>query len=128
MCKMNTIKYNNSTLLENQKDSDIRKRFSVNSLRVLDMTPFILLVSLVLSTLQLHAASIKDDFFYKNLNSDNGLSQNFVDYIYQDSEGFLWFATWGGLDRFDGYEVKQYNTQNHLLHSNFTHCIAEDSF
>ena len=116
MCKMNTRKYNNSTLHVNQM-----------GFRVHVIVQFIALASLVLSTLPLRAASIKEEFLFKYLNADKGLSQNFVDCIYQDSEGFLWFATWGGLDRFDGYEVKKYNTQNHLLHTNFTHCLAEDS-
>lgn len=117
MCKMNTVKYNNSTLWENQKP-----------LRTHLLAPFIFTLGLVFWASNLSAATIKDEFLFKNLNSDKGLSQNFVDYIYQDSQGFLWFATWGGLDRFDGYEIKKYNTQNQLLHTNFTHCLAEDSF
>ncbi len=128
MCKMNTKKYNNSTLPEIQTGS-CRMQWSLGiCFRLYCQIPLILLLSVFFCTSALHASTIKDDFLFKNLNSDKGLSQNFVDYIYQDSEGFLWFATWGGLDRFDGYEVKKYNTQNHLLHTNFTHCIAEDSF
>jgi|GEM_PF-73983 len=117
MCKMYMKKYNNMTLFMNPK-----------GFRAHVIVQFIALASLVLSASPLRAASIKEDFLFKYLNSDKGLSQNFVDYIYQDSEGFLWFATGGGLDRFDGYEVKKYNTQNHLLHTNFTHCLAEDSY
>ncbi len=116
MCKMNTRKYNNSTL-----------HITLKCLKMHSLVPFYLFIclSFFLST---HAvASIKDDYLFKFLNSDKGLSQNFVDCLYQDSKGFMWIATWGGLDRFDGYEVKKYNTQNHLLHTNFTHCLAEDS-
>jgi signal transduction histidine kinase/ligand-binding sensor domain-containing protein/CheY-like chemotaxis protein len=128
MCKMNTRKYKNSTLPEHQKASGYVERSLMDLFRELSAATCILLTCLLFSTFQMRSATIKDDFLYKNLNSDKGLSQNFVDYIYQDSEGFLWFATWGGLDRFDGYEVKKYNIQNHLLHTNFTHCIEEDSY
>jgi ligand-binding sensor domain-containing protein/sensor histidine kinase YesM len=34
---------------------------------------------------------------------DKGLSQNSVQAMLQDREGYMWFATWDGLNRFDGY-------------------------
>jgi len=40
---------------------------------------------------------------FRNLNSNDGLSQNNVYDIVQDELGFLWFATNDGLNRFDGY-------------------------
>ena len=40
---------------------------------------------------------------------ENGLSQSTVMDIVQDSQGFLWFATENGLDRYDGYEIVSYN-------------------
>ncbi|MBI5471338.1 MAG: hypothetical protein HY961_03235 [Ignavibacteriae bacterium] len=43
------------------------------------------------------------------LNSDNGLSQNSVHSIYQDSIGFMWFGTADGLNRFDGYTIESYS-------------------
>ena len=38
----------------------------------------------------------------------DGLSQNTVMAILQDRDGFMWFGTWDGLNRFDGYEFKTY--------------------
>ncbi|MFZ4401323.1 MAG: ligand-binding sensor domain-containing protein [Bacteroidales bacterium] len=34
---------------------------------------------------------------------DKGLSQNSVQTILQDKSGYMWFGTWDGLNRFDGY-------------------------
>ncbi len=41
---------------------------------------------------------------FEHLGIDEGLSQNTVNSIYQDSKGFIWIATNQGLNKFDGYE------------------------
>lgn len=51
------------------------------------------------------------NFRFENLNSDNGLSQNTVLSILQDSRGFLWFGTYDGLNRYDGYSFKIYKME-----------------
>ena len=38
----------------------------------------------------------------------NGLPQRAVTSIVQDNKGFIWFATWNGLSKFDGYTYKNY--------------------
>lgn len=44
----------------------------------------------------------------KFLGIENGLSNNAVMSIYQDHNGFMWFGTYDGLNRYDGYEFKTY--------------------
>ena len=46
----------------------------------------------------------------RNLAADDGLSSNMILSIVQDTEGFMWFATPDGLNRFDGYSVEIYRS------------------
>lgn len=45
---------------------------------------------------------------FERLTQDDGLSQNVVNVISQDSFGFIWIGTQDGLNRFDGYEVRSF--------------------
>ncbi|MBI1344440.1 MAG: hypothetical protein GC171_16075 [Terrimonas sp.] len=51
---------------------------------------------------------------FETLDVNNGLSQNSVYSIYQDQEGFMWFGTADGLNRYDGDEIKVYKTKTNL--------------
>ena len=43
---------------------------------------------------------------FDHITVDQGLSQNSVIAIIQDSKGFMWFGTQEGLNRYDGYSFK----------------------
>ena len=43
---------------------------------------------------------------FVRLNSNNGLSSEEVRNIFQDNDGYLWFLTSEGLNRYDGYNFK----------------------
>ncbi len=45
---------------------------------------------------------------FEQLSTEQGLSQSVVNCIFQDSRGFLWLGTQGGLNRYDGYGFKVY--------------------
>ncbi|MFH1194765.1 MAG: two-component regulator propeller domain-containing protein [bacterium] len=49
-------------------------------------------------------------YIFENLNSEDGLSENSVVVIYQDSKQFLWFGTFNALNRYDGYSFKIYKS------------------
>jgi ligand-binding sensor domain-containing protein len=54
------------------------------------------------------------DYRIENITSeyiriDKGLSQNTVNCILQDHEGYIWAGTWSGLNRFDGYSFRILN-------------------
>jgi len=65
----------------------------------------------------------KKDFKFQRLTAEQGLSHNNVYGILQDKDGFMWFATQDGLNRYDGYsfEVFRHNPKdsNSLASSNF---------
>src|SRR6187549_3697789 len=48
---------------------------------------------------------------------EEGLSQQAVNTIVQDGEGFMWFGTEDGLNRFDGYEFRQLRHDRGHVHS-----------
>ncbi|HQQ82749.1 MAG TPA: two-component regulator propeller domain-containing protein [Cyclobacteriaceae bacterium] len=54
------------------------------------------------------------------LNSDVGLSQNSVYTIYQDRQGYMWFGTGDGLNRYDGRNIRVFKagTGDHSANNN----------
>jgi ligand-binding sensor domain-containing protein len=64
----------------------------------MNITRFILLLSLCLLPLAAHA--IEPSISFERYTNDQGLSQNVTHNIAQDSQGFMWFATRDGLNRF----------------------------
>ncbi len=49
---------------------------------------------------------------FRHISSDNGLSQNTINCIFQDSQGFLWFGTQDGLNKYDGYTFEIFKKQS----------------
>ena len=46
------------------------------------------------------------EFQFTNYTAEDGLSLSAVTKIIQDDKGFLWFGTYNGLNRYDGYNFK----------------------
>ncbi len=69
------------------------------------------------------------DFRFKRIQVDDGLSENTVFCIMQDSKGFMWFGTKDGLNRFDGHKFKIFRhvvDNDKSIGNNIIHCIVED--
>lgn len=67
---------------------------------------------------------------FKCLELKDGLSNNQINAVYKDSEGFMWFATASGLNRYDGYNVKVYRSDSRdsiPLPDNYISSIQEDA-
>jgi signal transduction histidine kinase/ligand-binding sensor domain-containing protein/CheY-like chemotaxis protein/AraC-like DNA-binding protein len=62
--------------------------------------------------------------------AEDGLSHDWVMAMIRDREGFMWFGTWDGINRFDGHSFVTYKSQpgdSSILKSNRIDIIAEDS-
>ena len=50
----------------------------------------------------------QNELMFHSLGSQHGLTYSAVRDILQDSKGYIWIATLKGLNRYDGYNIKQY--------------------
>ncbi|MCU4175148.1 two-component regulator propeller domain-containing protein [Carboxylicivirga sp. N1Y90] len=55
--------------------------------------------------------SLNTDINFQSFNVKHGLSHGSCTAVIQDSEGYIWIATYNGLNRFDGYEFKEFRYQ-----------------
>ncbi len=66
------------------------------------------------------------DYNFKHYGQKQGLANANIKCIFQDSYGFLWFATQGGgISKFDGKTFTNYDKQDGLV-GNDVICITED--
>ena len=68
-------------------------------------------------------------YYFDHLGSEHGLAQNTVNALLQDSAGYVWVATQGGLQRYDGYAFRLYANRvddDSSLPENFVTALAED--
>ena len=66
---------------------------------------------------------------FENLSIKEGLSNEYVTSIFQDSRGYMWIGTKDGLNRYDGHIVKVYNfsiDKDKSLSSTYINDIVED--
>lgn len=66
---------------------------------------------------------------FDHLSLDQGLASPIVWDVLQDHEGFMWFATFDGLQRYDGYRLKTYlpyADDPHSLSGNQLRVLYED--
>ena len=67
-----------------------------------------LLASVVIATCAAVVQANSPSLEFEALGIDDGLSQSGVNAIAQDGDGFLWFGTEDGLNRYDGYQFRIY--------------------
>ena len=68
--------------------------------------------------------------YFEHLTMRDGLSQSTVMSFLQDSQGYLWIGTESGLDRYDGYSIREYRRERgneHALANDYVWSIVEDS-
>lgn len=68
---------------------------------------------------------------FEHITIEQGLSQSTIGCIFQDSRGFMWFGTQGGLDKYDGYNFTIYKpipNDPGSLSGHEVNAICEDSY
>ena len=64
---------------------------------------------------------------WRTYSLDNGLPGQRIEHIAEDSEGYLWFATWdNGVSRFDGDEFQHFTRQDGLI-SDSVYFVSKDT-
>ena len=70
-----------------------------------------------------------DQIRFDHITSKQGLSENVVNCILQDSRGFIWLGTHDGLNRYDGYQIRTFKPspeEDHSINSNLVFALTED--
>ena len=86
-------------------------------------------IILIINIFIIDSAS-SQDLKFSHITTEDGLSNNTVHCVYQDSRGFLWVGTDDGLNLYNGYEftIFKLNAQDtNSLSSNSVFRILEDS-
>ena len=68
-------------------------------------------------------------YMFSNLTVSDGLTQGTINVVYQDSEGYIWIGTQDGLNRYNGYDFKEFNksvNKKNSLVSGYIMSITED--
>src|SRR5258705_6834610 len=81
-----------------------------------------------LQTIGLYAFSQKQNIKFEHLGTEQGLSQSNVICILQDSQGFIWFGTRDGLNKYDGYKFTVYKNKaddKKSISNNYIQAIKE---
>lgn len=90
-------------------------------------------ITLVLSILfarQTLAENQEPMLRFNHLTVNDGLSQNSILAIAKDKYGFMWFGTWEGVNRFDGYRFQVFRANEDdttALTNNRINALATDS-
>ena len=76
------------------------------------------------------ATAVIPDMKFRRMDSRDGLSNSQINYLFQDSRGFIWIGTAYGLNRYDGYRFRIYYanpTDSNTLRNNYVDQIWEDA-
>ena len=87
-----------------------------------------LLIALQVSRTESYA---QYECYFEHYGAEDGLPQHTVMDILQDKKGFMWFTTWDGLCKFDGYKFITYRLSpntNPEAKSNRLDYIYEDKY
>jgi ligand-binding sensor domain-containing protein len=77
-------------------------------------------------------ATLQAQSIFRNIKSQDGLSEKQIRCLYKDSEGFLWIGTTNGLNRYDGAVVTRYDQKigsgNEKMYINAIHPVKDENY
>ena len=88
------------------------------------------LLIIIIFTLIQYKSLIAQKIKFEHISVRDGLSQGSVVCIAQDKKGFMWFGTYDGFNRYDGYNFKIFRSEPNNLSSlsdNFVRTILVDN-
>ncbi|MEO5643128.1 MAG: two-component regulator propeller domain-containing protein [Bacteroidia bacterium] len=74
-------------------------------------------------------AARAQDYKFNHLGVEDGLSQSVINCILEDNNGFMWFGTQDGLNRYDGYNFEVFKRNpddSNSLSNNFVYSLKQD--
>lgn len=71
---------------------------------------FLILIHVILFIVLMANPLVSQHLSFNKLTFDEGLSNNTVLSVLRDRSGFLWIGTRDGLNRYDGYRIKNYRS------------------
>ena len=95
-----------------------------------DMPARILIIALICVLFAATSMAQVETVVFDLFDEADGLHTSATIGVFQDSDGLLWFNTFDGLVRYDGYNMKTYRRTSSCvdcLSSNFVTCVFEDA-
>ena len=85
---------------------------------------------LILFSVTQNSIAQNESLRFEHIGIEEGLSGETVSAIMQDSKGYIWFGTWDGLNKYDGYTFTKYRFDPfdpNSISQNFIYTIFEDN-
>ena len=86
-------------------------------------------LTLLMTCLWAGAETTIPDMKFRRLDTRDGLSNSAINYLFQDSKGYVWIGTSYGLNRYDGYRFRTYYSDPNdttTLRNNYIDQVWED--
>ncbi|TYA84178.1 two-component regulator propeller domain-containing protein [Seonamhaeicola marinus] len=86
-------------------------------------------LALIAFVLSFNIVLAQNKGYFERITTDEGLSQSDVNTIIQDDDGFMWFGTHDGLNRYDGYSFKIFKPdfkKKQSIPSNLIYTLEKD--
>lgn len=99
----------------------------INNILRIGMTVLLLLVSIIISGENKHEGTT--DYTVLSMPNTSKLPVNEIIFVFQDSEGYMWYGTPDGLCRDDGYDIRVFRSDfesPNVMVRNQVNYIAED--